>query len=405
MNKDASYPPAFILSPARSGSTLLRYIIDTHPAFGSPPELNLGRVCETLYRALYHTGAHTSSATEKEQIICREIRNIIYGFMSTYAAAKGKPNWCEKSPDNLFHLPVLYNVFPDAKYLCLYRNCMDLVHSLMEYNRLQLFEEVIYFVQKNTGNMVDAMIDYWITQTRATLTFEREHSAQCFHVKYESIVREPVPTLEAMFSFLGVEWDEKLLDSVFSTQREVAGGDHKILFSDRIHPTSLGKGSTISRKLISAEMLERMNALLEELEYPVVGPDWDTSPSPFSVLEATEQQEDEVASVREVFENVFPKRIQKQEHALRGTHATCQITVTGEESGTWLVNLSESNSRITSADEQADCLVQVASSDLLDIVNGKLDVVTAMQQGKLQVAGGERIAMMLARVLFGTLVA
>jgi putative sterol carrier protein len=402
MNKNESYPPAFILSPARSGSTLLRYIIDTHPAFCSPPELNLGRVCEALYRALYHT-TQAASAPEKDSIVFRETRSIISGFMSTYAEAKGKTQWCDKSPDNLHHLPILYSVFPDARYLCLYRNCLDLVHSLMEYNRLQLFEEVLYFVQKNSGNMVDAMIDYWITQTKNTLLFERLHPGQCFHVKYESIVRDPSGTLAAMFSFLGVEWDEALLDSVFSTPREVAGGDHKILLSDRIHPSSLGKGSIISRKLISAETLERMNALLEELDYPVVGPDWDSSPSPYSVVEATEQQHD-VTSVREVFEDLFPKRIQQLEHALRGTHTTCKITVTGEQSGIWFVNLSESNNRITSADENADCLVNVASGDLLNIVNRKLNVAAAMQQGKLQVLGGERVAMMLGRVLFGAVV-
>jgi putative sterol carrier protein len=340
--------------------------------------------------------------TEKNQIVFRETRSIISGFMNSYAEAKGKPHWCEKSPDNLHHLPILHSVFPDAKYLCLYRNCMDLVHSLMEYNRLQLFEEVIYFVQKNSGNMVDAMIDYWITQTKNTLMFERQNRAQCFPVKYESIVRDPSRTLEAIFSFLGVEWDETLLDSIFSTAREVAGGDHKILLSDRIHTSSLGKGSTISRKLISAEMLGRMNALLEELEYPLVGPDWDSSASPYGVVAATEQQHD-VTSVREVFEDLFPRRIQKHEHALRGTTA-CKITVTGEQSGTWFVNLSESSNRITSADQNADCLVKVASNDLLNIVNGKLNVAAAMEQGKLQVDGGQRIAMMLGRVLFGAVV-
>jgi protein-tyrosine sulfotransferase len=394
MNKNA-----FILSPARSGSTLLRYIIDTHPAFCSPPELNLGRVCESLYRALYHT-TKAPNADEKNKMVYKETRSIIDKFMASYAAGKGKPQWCDKSPDNLHHLSILPSVFPDAKYLCLYRNCMDLVHSLMEYNRLQLFEEVLYFVQKNSGNMVDAMIDYWITQTKATLMFEREHSAQCFHVKYESIVRDPERTLDAMFSFLEVEWDESLLDAIFTTPREIAGGDHKILLSDRIHSGSLGQGSKISRKLISPEMLERMNALLEELEYPVVGPDWDSSPSPFSVVEATEQQQN-VTSVKEVFEDIFARRIQQHGDALRGANATCKITVTGEQSGTWFVNLSESNCRITSADENANCLVQVASNDLLNIVNGKLHVAVAMQQGKLQVVGGERIAMMLGRVLFG----
>ena len=40
--------PIFIASHARTGSTLLRYIIDTHPALCCPPELALGQLCSAL---------------------------------------------------------------------------------------------------------------------------------------------------------------------------------------------------------------------------------------------------------------------------------------------------------------------------------------------------------------------
>ncbi|MCA1566111.1 MAG: sulfotransferase [Acidobacteria bacterium] len=405
MNQEQSLPPAFILSCARSGSTLLRYIVDAHPAFCSPPELNLAEVCHSLDRAIYHTVAQTSGATEraeKDQIVYREIRRIISGFMNTYAEAKGKRNWCEKSPFNLHHLPSLYHVFPDAKYLCLYRNAMDVVSSMLDFNRVQLFDDMLYFVQKNNGNMVDAMIECWITRTSQILDFERQHGAQCFHITYESIVCRPSQTLEAMFSFLGVEWQESLLDSVFSAPHDIAGGDPKIVFSDSINSSSLGKGATISRGLISEAMLKRMNALLEELEYPPVGVDWDTAPSPFSARQATEKRED-VGSVEEVFENVFPERIRRHQHALRGTRATCQIAVTGEESGVWLIELNESDSRISKQEREADCLIRIAANHLLDIVNGKLNVAAAMQRGYLRINGEQKIAMMLGRVLFGAI--
>src|ERR1700722_838384 len=43
--------PAFILTTSRSGSTLLRFIIDSHPDFVCPPETNLAGACAHLARA------------------------------------------------------------------------------------------------------------------------------------------------------------------------------------------------------------------------------------------------------------------------------------------------------------------------------------------------------------------
>ena len=42
--------PVFVLSVARSGSTLLRFILDSHPELACPPETNVGQVCFGLAR-------------------------------------------------------------------------------------------------------------------------------------------------------------------------------------------------------------------------------------------------------------------------------------------------------------------------------------------------------------------
>ena len=46
------YDPIFILTSARSGSTLLRRIIDAHPAVYSPAETNIAQVFQTVYLAV-----------------------------------------------------------------------------------------------------------------------------------------------------------------------------------------------------------------------------------------------------------------------------------------------------------------------------------------------------------------
>src|SRR5882757_4451661 len=104
----------FILSTPRSGSSLMRYIMDTHPRVCSPGELGLGALCENLYTAIYYTKAQVKASSEQERVTLtlQEMRRIVDEIMSSYAALKGKQVWCEKTPKNLRHRDLLSKVFP-----------------------------------------------------------------------------------------------------------------------------------------------------------------------------------------------------------------------------------------------------------------------------------------------------
>src|SRR5918996_23135 len=130
-NQLRAAPPIFVLSCERSGSTLLRYIIDTHPRVCSPAHLHLGQLCRNLYTSIFYSLGQTIEGTDeatRERLVAGEVRAIVDEFMQRYARAKGKRMWCEKTTENLQYLRFLCDVFPDAKYICLYRNCMDVVH-------------------------------------------------------------------------------------------------------------------------------------------------------------------------------------------------------------------------------------------------------------------------------------
>src|SRR5438045_1491056 len=92
-------PPIFILSDIRSGSTLLRYILDTHPDICSPGELEIGKVCESLHWTIYSTIAKLPTAVTEEQrqeIAYAEVRRIVSDLMNSYTRARNKRIWCEK---------------------------------------------------------------------------------------------------------------------------------------------------------------------------------------------------------------------------------------------------------------------------------------------------------------------
>lgn len=297
-------PPVFILSCARSGSTLLRYVVDTHPEVCCPVELNLGALCAHLRVAVGGTLGEAldddADEREKEQAVLAEVRQIVSGLMGSYATARHRRLWCEKSPSNVRYRELLHEVFPDARFICLYRNCMDVVYSLIEFSRLSFFDDLFHYVQKNPRNLIEAMIDYWVGQTTRLLAFERQNSAKCLRVKYETLVLYPRQTLESLTAFLRVDEDPGLLDKIFSMPHHLdGGGDRKIRVTDKIHKSSIGRGSSVPLKHISDDTRRTMNRLLSELEYPPVGTDWNLAPSPYLAADSTTEESETTIRVED----------------------------------------------------------------------------------------------------------
>ena len=336
----------------------------------------------------------------RERLVAGEVRVIVDEFMQRYARAKGKQIWCEKTTENLQYLKFLREVFPDARYACLYRNCMDVVHSSIECSRLGFMPELAPYVQRRPDNLIAAMVDSWVEKTTTLLEFELAHASQCFRIKYETLVVEPLQTLSAMFAALDLDWDEKLLEAVFSTEHDQGSGDRKILFTRKLTTDSIGRGSTISRSSIPDDLLDKMNRLLARLEYPIVGKDWDDVPSPYVPSGPRTEEIEKVSSIAEIFSSYIPQLLKNGSAPLREINGRCKFEV-GDGGGTWMLALRESGDTVEARDDDADCTVRISAADLLDLVNGRLNAIAAFDQGKIHVRGDYDLANKVGRLLFG----
>lgn len=403
-NPRTSIAPAFILSGERSGSTLLRYIVDTHPEIASPGQLYLGQLCQDLHTVVNRTlgeVAGITDAVEREQMVLSEVRQVVGGTMDRYAAAKNKRMWCEKTTANLDHLGILDAVFPDAKYVCLYRNAMDVVHSCIEVGRLGFMTEHLRYVQSSPDNIVAAMVQRWIDNIRTLLRFEREHGDRCTRITYESYVLHPAEALAPMFAFLGAGWSPELLDQVFSTRHDPGDGDNKVRYASRISQDSIGKGSTINRRLIPERLLEEMNALLHELGYPIVGPDWDSAPSPYRAMAPVAPAAGPAhAGIQEIFSTHLPARLGAAAGELQERRTRYKVVVTGAGGGVWTIDPARPRDLISAGDGPADCTLTMSAGDLIDMMKGKLNAAEAWMQGRLHIAGDPTQAEFFGRMLF-----
>jgi hypothetical protein len=409
VNDPAAPPPCFILSTPRSGSTLMRYIIDTHPEVCCPSELNLGVLCDNLYLVVSLTLGQTlpdpPGSAANERAVLAEVRRIVDGLMVSYASARGKRVWCEKSPRNLDYLEALNDVFPDGRFICLYRHCMDVAHSYMERVQEGWMVDLKYYA-RNHGfrNHYGVYLDSWHEKTTAMMAFQRANPDRCFPIRYEDLVRNPAEVLRPLFAFLDLEWDERMLDAVFTTRHDLGPGDPNVAYSKKIHADSLGLGSSTPRRYLPDKMVERLNPVLEELGYETIGPDWGSGPSRHVARHAPQRDAagSDITSLEEVFANYIPRRLEEQRHAFEGVGALYKFILPAGGGGSvyWMVDTRSLACRPGSEGEEAQSTIVVTPDDLLEMVNGRLNAAKALRQGHLQISGDIKLAGLLGRILF-----
>src|SRR2546427_8011842 len=94
-------PPIFLICTARSGSTLLRRLLDAHPLLACPPETNLGESFATIDFASRSVAPDHKAA---EAMADELVRNFVDLTLGAYARRAGKPRWCDKSLTAVNHL-------------------------------------------------------------------------------------------------------------------------------------------------------------------------------------------------------------------------------------------------------------------------------------------------------------
>lgn len=374
---------SFILSCARSGSTLTRFIIDTHPEIYSPAELDLGKLTSSLYFSIAALESRLDNPVQENPEILARVREIISDLLDSYTVARGKKIWCEKTPLNLNYREILAAVFPEARFVCLHRHGLDVARSCLEVSRHGFIPVLEEYVRRTPSNTVQAAVQYWVDSTAGMLDFERKRPERTFRLRYEDIIASPEAALEPMFRFLGVSWNPSLLKSVFTARHDAGVGDGYVRYSGRIHKDSLGLGRDLPVEGLPAELRERMLALLAELRYgdePVAPPAPRRQPE--SVAAASGDPRERPSWV---FDELLPGRLGAAGAALASPFSCC-IVVHGEGGGSWAVELDETGYRVTPGGEAAS-RIDIQASDLLDIVHGRANALKIVREGRIQVQG------------------
>jgi protein-tyrosine sulfotransferase len=282
ITEEVCQSPVFVLSTARSGSTLLRFLLDSHPELACPPETNFSLACKYLlntWKVLEHAKPASSDSPASSELMLAAIRDAIDSAFGHYLQNTGKSRWCDKSPDSCWEADLLARIYPEAKFLCLYRHCMDMIASAVEQRPWGLGQRVGLesdsFVAQYPGNSVAAGGAYWVAHVRRMLEFEQHHPERCRRIRYEDLVTAPEETAAGIFSFLGVADVPGITEMCFQIQHQGNNpGDKKILFTSKVNSDSIGRGIQVPPVLLPDQLCNEINQALAELDYRIVDRKW-----------------------------------------------------------------------------------------------------------------------------------
>ncbi|MEU5878783.1 sulfotransferase [Spirillospora sp. NPDC047279] len=182
--------PVFLLCSMRSGSTLLRVLLDSHPRIRAPHELHLRtlRVRPSQDFATDVLGEIGLDAAELEYMLWDRVLHY-------ELERSGKEQVVEKTPSNTLAWPRLAAAWPRARYLFLLRHPAAVVESIMMRRAGAVLDEVVQEVLRYAERLDAAR------QRLPGLT-----------VRYEDLTEEPGRVTREICSYLEVDWEPSMLD-------------------------------------------------------------------------------------------------------------------------------------------------------------------------------------------------
>ena len=196
--------PIIIGGSPRSGSTLLRVIVDSHPGIWIGPE---NGIFQEAGRNMPGMQACLDLSIPALQAIRREstcLGEFVDRVMAHALAPHRKPIWGIKSPSVVYALDTVFHFFPRARFVHTIRDGRDAVCSL----RTHPTHRLVAGKPVPTGiiNPWPECVRTWAEHTRAGLGWRR--SPAYHEVYYEDLVGAPDKTIRDLVAWLKLPYDE-----------------------------------------------------------------------------------------------------------------------------------------------------------------------------------------------------
>jgi Sulfotransferase family len=207
-------PVPFVVGMNRSGTTLLRMMLDAHPRLTIPPETHfvpdLIKACrqpgaspETALAAMKSAREWGDFGFSDEEMLERLRRRrlkpgaAVRTFYEAYMAQQGKPRWGEKTPTYVQRMPLIQGALPEARFVHVIRDGRDVALSVLDRT-----------VRELTAADVARRWQKKINKARTDAPRLRHY----IEVRYEDLILDTEPVLRRVCEFIELDFDPAMLD-------------------------------------------------------------------------------------------------------------------------------------------------------------------------------------------------
>jgi tetratricopeptide (TPR) repeat protein len=196
----AGAAPLFVCGMFRSGSTLLEQVLGSHPLVTAGGELDFLLKVAAGPMAPYPASLAVR-APERDARIAQAYRDhqaqlFPGGVHGRYIT--------DKRPDNFLLIGMIKRLFPDAKFIHTTRHPLD--------NGLSIYMQILNHQVIGYANDLGDIGHYYAQYRRLMAHWKQLYPESVFDFDYDRFVRDPMPQLERLFAFLGLDLDERVLD-------------------------------------------------------------------------------------------------------------------------------------------------------------------------------------------------
>jgi hypothetical protein len=211
-----NFAPIFILGVPRSGTTLLRILLDTHSEIAGAPETSwlaggygkfslrefLDYLCEDQLGPAQNLSGVTPAVVKLAG------KEFITSILRQYLLARKRRYLVLKTPDDIRYLRFILEFFPNSKYIHICRDGRDVACSTVAQKETFFGADVLKeYGELTVMNALRRWCD-WEKKVRDCLkTGAKKHIT----ISYEDLVTEPVTILKRVTKFIGVKFESRMV--------------------------------------------------------------------------------------------------------------------------------------------------------------------------------------------------
>lgn len=237
----------FIVGTQRSGTTLLRLILNAHSQIVVPREafflmpllkkkylnrsisgnnlksfnnylLSKADIKSTHLKGTFEDGDYYNVISQLAQREKIKLRDLIDGIFSSFCRKEGKSIWGNKTPSFFRKIDILYALFPDAKFIHIVRDGRDVYDSFRK-------------IDPSKNNVSIMALDWNYKLFRIEKSLKKIPTNNKVTIRYEDLLSKGEETVKHICSVIGVEYENSMLDFYKSSHKHTSSTHSRLIFN------------------------------------------------------------------------------------------------------------------------------------------------------------------------------